>query len=60
MLYFIIHFQNGTGDYNDVWKIFIDGASDGSVVSAVISKIKLVHVLQHCVLTTSNKQLPKW
>ncbi|XP_050438186.1 protein O-mannosyl-transferase 2 [Adelges cooleyi] len=52
--------ENGTGDYNDVWKIFIDGGSDGSIVSAVISKIKLVHVLQHCVLTTTNKQLPKW
>lgn len=52
--------QNGTGDYNDVWKVFIDGGSDGNIVSAVISKIKLVHVLQHCVLTTSNKQLPKW
>lgn len=52
--------ENGTGDYNDVWKVFVDGGSDGNVVSAVTSKIKLVHVLQHCVLTTSNKQLPKW
>ncbi|XP_050527645.1 protein O-mannosyl-transferase 2 isoform X4 [Daktulosphaira vitifoliae] len=52
--------ENGTGDYNDVWKVFIDGGTDGVVISAVISKIKIVHVLQHCVLTTTNKQLPKW
>lgn len=52
--------QNGTGDANDVWKIFIVGGKDGDVVNTVSSELKLVHYLQHCILTTTNKQLPKW
>lgn len=26
----------------------------------VTSKLKFIHYLQHCVLTTTGKQLPKW
>lgn len=52
--------ENGTGDANDVWKIFIVGGKDGDVVNTVSSELKLVHYLQHCILTTTNKQLPKW
>ncbi|KAI5740934.1 hypothetical protein M8J76_008607 [Diaphorina citri] len=52
--------ENGTGDANDVWKVLIVGGKDGDVVSTVSSKLKLVHYLQHCILTTTNKQLPKW
>ncbi|VVC33926.1 MIR motif,Protein O-mannosyl-transferase, C-terminal four TM domain,Glycosyl transferase family 39/83 [Cinara cedri] len=52
--------EEGVGDYNDVWKVFIENGNEDTVISAVISKIKFVHVLQHCVLTASNKQLPKW
>ncbi|XP_068893281.1 protein O-mannosyl-transferase 2 isoform X1 [Tenebrio molitor] len=52
--------ENGTGDANDVWKISIVGAKDGTEVTAVSSKLKFVHYLQSCVLTTSGKQLPKW
>ncbi|XP_973439.1 protein O-mannosyl-transferase 2 [Tribolium castaneum] len=52
--------ENGTGDANDVWKITVIGAKDGSEVTAVSSKLKFVHYLQSCILTTSGKQLPKW
>ncbi|PNF38553.1 Protein O-mannosyl-transferase 2 [Cryptotermes secundus] len=52
--------ENGTGDANDVWKVLIvDGKEDESVTT-VSSKLKFIHYLQHCVLTSSGKQLPKW
>ncbi|KAJ8941353.1 hypothetical protein NQ314_010416 [Rhamnusium bicolor] len=52
--------ENGTGDANDVWRITIIGAQNGADVTAVSSKLKFVHYLQSCILTTSGKQLPKW
>lgn len=52
--------ENGTGDANDVWRVTILGAKDGTEVTAVTSKLKFVHYLQSCILTTSGKQLPKW
>ncbi|KAK9704260.1 MIR domain [Popillia japonica] len=52
--------DNGTGDANDVWRVSIIGEKDGSEITAVNCKIKLVHYLQTCILTTSGKQLPKW
>ncbi|KAJ4435077.1 hypothetical protein ANN_23652 [Periplaneta americana] len=52
--------ENGTGDANDVWKIMIVGGKDDEPVTTVSSRLKLVHYLQHCVLTSSGKQLPKW
>ncbi|RZC38810.1 protein O-mannosyl-transferase 2, partial [Asbolus verrucosus] len=52
--------ENGTGDANDVWKINVVGAKDGTEITAVSSKLKFVHYLQSCALTTSGKQLPKW
>ncbi|XP_023311585.1 protein O-mannosyl-transferase 2 [Anoplophora glabripennis] len=52
--------ENGTGDANDVWRISVAGAKDGTQVTAVSSKLKFVHYLQSCILTTSGKQLPKW
>jgi dolichyl-phosphate-mannose-protein mannosyltransferase len=53
-------FQNGTGDANDVWKVVIVGGKEDEPVTTVSSKIKFIHYLQHCVLTSSGKQLPKW
>ncbi|KAJ8938509.1 hypothetical protein NQ318_005173 [Aromia moschata] len=52
--------ENGTGDANDVWRVTVVNAQDGADVTAVTSKLKFVHYLQSCVLTTSGKQLPKW
>ncbi|CAG9860761.1 unnamed protein product [Phyllotreta striolata] len=52
--------ENGTGDANDVWRVTVAGATVGSEITAVTTKLKLVHYLQSCVLTTSGKQLPKW
>uniref|UniRef100_A0A1B6CJ65 Protein O-mannosyl-transferase 2 n=2 Tax=Clastoptera arizonana TaxID=38151 RepID=A0A1B6CJ65_9HEMI len=52
--------ENGTGDANDVWKVEIIGGVVGDVVTTVTSRLKLVHYLQNCILTTSGKQLPKW
>ncbi|KAJ9578981.1 hypothetical protein L9F63_024911, partial [Diploptera punctata] len=52
--------ENGTGDANDVWKVVIVAGKDNEVVTTVSSKLKFIHYLQHCVLTSSGKQLPKW
>ncbi|KAL1114826.1 hypothetical protein AAG570_007650 [Ranatra chinensis] len=52
--------ENGTGDANDVWKIQIVGGDERDVVTTVTTKVKLLHYLQHCMLTTTGKQLPKW
>ncbi|XP_071453638.1 protein O-mannosyl-transferase 2 [Hetaerina americana] len=52
--------ENGTGDANDVWKVIIVGGKENDVIQTVSSKLKLVHYLQHCALTSSGKQLPKW
>lgn len=52
--------ENGTGDANDVWKLTLVGAKDGTEITAVSGKLKFVHYLQSCILTTSGKQLPKW
>lgn len=52
--------QNGTGDPNDIWKIQIINGNDGDIVTTVTSQVKFVHYLQHCVLTTTGKQLPAW
>lgn len=43
-----------------MWKISILGEKDGTEITAVNCKLKLVHYLQMCTLTTSGKQLPKW
>ncbi|KAF7269385.1 hypothetical protein GWI33_017588 [Rhynchophorus ferrugineus] len=52
--------ENGLGDANDVWRVVVQDGKDGSEVTAVRSKLKFVHYLQSCVLTTTGKQLPKW
>ncbi|XP_046662326.1 protein O-mannosyl-transferase 2-like [Homalodisca vitripennis] len=52
--------ENGTGDANDVWMVQVVGGVEGDIVSTVTSKLRLVHFLQHCILTSSGKQLPKW
>ncbi|XP_057652343.1 protein O-mannosyl-transferase 2 [Diorhabda carinulata] len=52
--------ENGTGDANDVWRIMVVGAKVGADVTAVTSKLKFIHYLQSCILTTTGKQLPKW
>lgn len=38
----------------------IYGAKDGTELTAVSSKVRFVHYLQSCALTTTGKQLPKW
>lgn len=43
-----------------MWRINIVGAKDGTEVLTVSSKLRFVHYLQSCTLTTSGKQLPKW
>lgn len=52
--------ENGTGDVNDVWKVTILNGREGEELKTVTSRIKFVHYLQSCVLSTSGKQLPKW
>uniref|UniRef100_A0A1Y1KV29 Protein O-mannosyl-transferase 2 n=1 Tax=Photinus pyralis TaxID=7054 RepID=A0A1Y1KV29_PHOPY len=52
--------ENGTGDANDIWRVSIIGGTDGSEVTTVSSKIRLIHYLQSCALTSTGKQLPKW
>uniref|UniRef100_A0A336M336 Protein O-mannosyl-transferase 2 n=1 Tax=Culicoides sonorensis TaxID=179676 RepID=A0A336M336_CULSO len=52
--------ENGTGDANDIWKIFLTGGKEDDEVETVTSKFTLVHYLQSCALVASGKQLPKW
>ncbi|KAH8315052.1 hypothetical protein KR059_003423 [Drosophila kikkawai] len=52
--------QNGAGDANDVWRVMIVGGKANETVHTVTSRLRLVHLLQNCVLTSSGKQLPKW
>lgn len=56
----MLKFQNGTGDANDIWKIFLVGGKDGDEVETVTSKFILVHYLQSCALVSTGKQLPSW
>lgn len=59
-LILFLPFQNGTGDTNDVWKVMIVDGKEDEFVTTVSSKLKFIHYLEHCVLTSSGKQLPKW
>lgn len=43
-----------------MWRVIIVGGKEGADVTAVTSKLKFVHYLQSCILSTSGKQLPKW
>lgn len=52
--------ENGTGDVNDIWKVTIVNGDEGEIIKTVSSKLRFVHYLQTCLLTTSGKQLPKW
>ncbi|ESO86133.1 hypothetical protein LOTGIDRAFT_129702 [Lottia gigantea] len=52
--------QNGTGDANDIWVIEIQGASKGTPVQTVRSKLKIIHLHVRCALHSNDKKLPKW
>lgn len=43
-----------------MWKVVVEGGSEGDIVETVTTKVRLIHYLQACVLTASSKQLPKW
>ena len=57
---FISYHQNGTGDANDVWRIVIENGAENEVLETMRHRFKLVHYLMNCVLTTTQKTLPKW
>ncbi|XP_016982471.1 protein O-mannosyl-transferase 2 [Drosophila rhopaloa] len=50
----------GVGDANDAWRVMIVGGKVNETVHTVTSRLKLIHLLQNCALTSSGKQLPKW
>uniref|UniRef100_A0A8C4NC73 Protein O-mannosyl-transferase 2 n=1 Tax=Eptatretus burgeri TaxID=7764 RepID=A0A8C4NC73_EPTBU len=52
--------QNGTGDANDLWQIEVVGAQPGERVSAIRSRLRLLHHLSGCVLNSHAKTLPQW
>ncbi|XP_055371779.1 protein O-mannosyl-transferase 2 isoform X2 [Condylostylus longicornis] len=52
--------EDGVGDANDVWRIFIVGGKENDTVLTVTTKFILVHYLQNCALTSTGKQLPVW
>ncbi|KAH8281231.1 hypothetical protein KR018_000149 [Drosophila ironensis] len=52
--------ENGIGDANDVWRVMIVGGKINQTVHTVTSRLKFIHMLQNCALTSSGKQLPKW
>lgn len=53
-------FQGGLGDANDIWKIMVVGGRENETVLTVTSELVFIHYLQHCALTASGQQLPKW
>ncbi|XP_036671591.3 protein O-mannosyl-transferase 2 [Drosophila suzukii] len=50
----------GVGDANDAWRVLIVGGKVNETVHTVTSRLKFIHLLQNCALTSSGKQLPKW
>jgi len=48
------------GDANDAWRVLIVGGKVNETVHTVTSRLKFIHLLQNCALTSSGKQLPKW
>ncbi|XP_030069613.1 protein O-mannosyl-transferase 2 isoform X2 [Microcaecilia unicolor] len=60
------HFQvtaygaNGTGDWNDFWRIEVVNRKAGDLIKVLRSKIRLIHLATGCVLGSSGKTLPKW
>ena len=55
-----MNFQNGTGDFNDVFRVDIVGAQEKETLHTVRSVFRLVHVNMGCSIHSHNKQLPKW
>lgn len=43
-----------------MWMVQIVGGKAGQVVETVTSRLTFYHYIERCVLTTTNKQLPKW
>lgn len=58
MTFYLI--KNGTGDANDIFKILAPNGKEGDPIQTVSSTFKLIHYFQHCAITSSGKQLPKW
>ncbi|XP_043658177.1 protein O-mannosyl-transferase 2 [Drosophila teissieri] len=52
--------ESGVGDANDAWRVLIVGGKVNETVHTVTSRLKFIHLLQNCALTSSGKQLPKW
>ncbi|XP_025105908.1 protein O-mannosyl-transferase 2-like isoform X2 [Pomacea canaliculata] len=50
----------GTGDANDIWLVEVAGATPGSLVQTVRSRIRFVHYYVRCALFSHEKKLPKW
>ncbi|XP_029453496.1 protein O-mannosyl-transferase 2 isoform X2 [Rhinatrema bivittatum] len=51
---------NGTGDWNDFWRIEVVNRKAENLVKVLRSKIRLIHLATGCVLGSSGKTLPKW
>ncbi|KAH3853450.1 hypothetical protein DPMN_095974, partial [Dreissena polymorpha] len=52
--------QDGEGDANDVWQVYMPGEADGAEVQVVRSKIVLIHYIVKCAVYSHDKKLPKW
>ena len=54
------YFQNGYGDMNDIFRVFIPGVSERVRLNNVRSVFRLVHHSTGCAVQSDNKKLPKW
>lgn len=52
--------EDGVGDANDVWQVFVVNGEPNEPIRTVTSKLKFVHYLTKCALHSHSKQLPKW
>lgn len=52
--------ENGVGDANDIWQVFIVNGEENEEIKTVTGKLKFVHYLTKCALYSHSKQLPKY
>ncbi|XP_055989391.1 protein O-mannosyl-transferase 2 isoform X1 [Sorex fumeus] len=51
---------NGTGDSNDFWRIEVVNRKFGNRIKVLRSRIRFIHLVTGCVLSSSGKSLPRW
>ena len=51
--------EDGRGDENDLWRVELEGGSDGTPIKPLVDRLRLRHHHLNCLLTCTSEQLPK-